>query len=237
SSNGNYIWNIEETEIPAPVPEVYTVSIAESENGTVTSDVSEAQAGETVTLTVTRAEGYGIETLTVTCGEDGTGVKVAATEDASVYTFTMPESDVTVSATFAEISQDTVYYWYVGWDDPRNVEIITSSVGMKELVPGWHKIGTEFDEKLYTKLNRLYNNTGDGIEKGSSKDYVYLALPGSTRLSPRIDLSDETLCDETGQEKNTYNYITTKTIENVEYRIYVSIMKKAAFEDNIYYVK
>ena len=150
TSNGNYIWNIEETETPAPAPEVYTVNIAEIENGTVTSDVSEAQAGETVTLTVTPAEGYEFETLTVTSGEDGTGVKVAATEDASVYTFTMPEGNVNVSATFAEISEGKTYYWYFGNSDPSTMSSIQKSPNEK--TPGWFKIGTTLPDILEKSL-------------------------------------------------------------------------------------
>ncbi|MCH5175829.1 MAG: hypothetical protein J1F40_08070, partial [Prevotellaceae bacterium] len=103
SSNGNYIWNIEETEIPAPAPEVYTVNVAEIKNGTVTADVAEAQAGETVTLTVTPAEGYELETLTVISVADNTVIDVSAD-----YTFTMPEADVMVSATFVSSVQDGI---------------------------------------------------------------------------------------------------------------------------------
>ena len=96
TSNGNYIWNITETE--AQAPKVYTIEIAETANGTVTADVAEAEAGATVTLTVTPAEGYVLDELTVTYGEDNAEVEVA--ED---YTFTMPKGNVTVTATFVDI--------------------------------------------------------------------------------------------------------------------------------------
>ena len=66
------------------------------ENGTVTAP-SEAENGETVTLTVTPSDGYKLETLTVT---DKDGETVAVDENNS---FEMPAGGVTVSATFREI--------------------------------------------------------------------------------------------------------------------------------------
>ncbi len=65
------------------------------ENGTVTANKETATAGETVTLTVTPANGYELGTLTVMNGE--TPVEVA--ED---NTFIMPDAAVVVSATFVE---------------------------------------------------------------------------------------------------------------------------------------
>ena len=78
---------------------LYAVNIGESENGTVTADMAEAIEGETVTLTVTPAEGYELESLTV---KDADGNDVEVTDN----TFTMPASDVTVTATFSEIPED-----------------------------------------------------------------------------------------------------------------------------------
>lgn len=66
------------------------------ENGTVTANKETATAGETVTLTVTPANGYELGTVTVMAGE--TAVEV--TED---YTFVMPDAAVVVSATFTKI--------------------------------------------------------------------------------------------------------------------------------------
>ena len=79
-------------EIP---PVLYTITVAETENGTVVADKAEAEEGETVTLTVTPAEGYLLDALTVMNGED----EVEVVDNA----FTMPAGNVTVTATFAEI--------------------------------------------------------------------------------------------------------------------------------------
>ncbi|MBP3739234.1 MAG: hypothetical protein J6I72_09335, partial [Muribaculaceae bacterium] len=79
-------------EIP---PVLYTITVAETENGTVEADKAEAAEGETVTLTVTPAEGYQLDALTVMNGEE----EVEVVDNA----FTMPAGNVTVTATFAEI--------------------------------------------------------------------------------------------------------------------------------------
>ena len=78
----------------------YTVAVDEDiTNGTVEANVSEAAEGDTVTLTVTPADNYKIDTVTY---NDGTNdVEITATE--GVYSFTMPASDVTVSATFKRV--------------------------------------------------------------------------------------------------------------------------------------
>ena len=77
---------------------VYTVTIDSMTNGVVTSDKSSAESGETVTLTVTPASGYGLDSLTVTKSGGGT---VDVSGDGNTRTFTMPTSDVTVTATFS----------------------------------------------------------------------------------------------------------------------------------------
>ncbi len=75
-------------------PEPYTVTVSDSQHGTVTVDPTSGQKGTKVTLTVTPDAWYTLDTLTVTQA-DGTAVPVAADN-----TFTMPSSDVTVIATF-----------------------------------------------------------------------------------------------------------------------------------------
>lgn len=79
---------------PTPAPVMYTVTVAEGmTNGSVAADKATAAAGEEVTLTVTPAEGYMLDTLTVTDAEDGA---VVVTDNK----FTMPAKNVTVNATF-----------------------------------------------------------------------------------------------------------------------------------------
>ncbi len=103
----------------------YTVTIDSSiTNGSVsvvggTSASVSVDEGNTVTLTVTPASGYELDTLTVTEETSGDTVTITQdTSDSSKYTFTMPADNVTVTATFAKtytitIENSTEDYTYV----------------------------------------------------------------------------------------------------------------------------
>ncbi len=77
------------------VQDLHVVSIAAAENGTVAIDKLGAIEGETVTLTITPAEGYEVESVTVTYG-DGQTVEVKDNK------FVMPAGDVTITVVFKE---------------------------------------------------------------------------------------------------------------------------------------
>ena len=80
-----------------PEPTTYTVTVNSTTNGTVTANkTTNVAQGETVTLTVTPANGYELGTLTV---KDASDNNVTVTDN----TFIMPASNVTVSATFTAI--------------------------------------------------------------------------------------------------------------------------------------
>ena len=89
-------YNVKVTATFAALP-TYTITIANDiENGTVAADKYEATEGETVTLTVTPATGYELETLTYTVeGEDPV--------DIENNQFDMPGANVTITATFAAV--------------------------------------------------------------------------------------------------------------------------------------
>ncbi|WP_412111982.1 S-layer homology domain-containing protein [Evtepia sp.] len=90
------------TYIPPANPN-YRIDIPDFEGGTVTADPAAAKAGATVTLTATPDEGYAVGTITVT---DRFGDAVKVTENADgTYTFTMPNGQVTVKATFVETEE------------------------------------------------------------------------------------------------------------------------------------
>ncbi|MBQ6811245.1 MAG: S-layer homology domain-containing protein, partial [Firmicutes bacterium] len=83
----------------------YAVETAEAENGEVSVLPVAAPQGQTVTITATPDNGYVVDKVTVL---DAEGKEVAVTKgDDGKYTFVMPESKVTVSATFKKASQDT----------------------------------------------------------------------------------------------------------------------------------
>ena len=81
-----------------------TVSASTASNGKVSLDKSTAKKGDTVTVTVTPDAGYQLDKLTVT-DVKGKTVDVTKKSDGK-YTFTMPDSKVTITPTFSKI-EDT----------------------------------------------------------------------------------------------------------------------------------
>lgn len=82
------------TKKPKPDGKVYTVTIKQTEHGTVTANCETAAEGTAVTLTVTPDSNYYLDTLTV----NGSVTEVKSGK----ATFTMPAQDVTVSALFVK---------------------------------------------------------------------------------------------------------------------------------------
>ena len=78
-----------------------TVSASTASNGKVSLDKSTVKKGDTVTVTVTPDAGYQLDKLTVT---DAKGKTVDVTKKSNgKYTFTMPDSKVTITPTFSKI--------------------------------------------------------------------------------------------------------------------------------------
>ena len=104
-------------------------------NGTVTANRRYAERGDTVTITVTPDKGYTLETLTVT---DKNGKEVKLTEKNGKYTFTMPASKVTVTATFmddntmlnffVDVKASDYYYDAVLWAAQNGITSGTDAV-------------------------------------------------------------------------------------------------------------
>lgn len=83
---------------PTPVSPSYRVTVEDTKNGEVTSSHSWAVPGVTVTLTVSPGEGYELASLSIT---KSNGDEVKFTDmDNGKFTFTMPASNVKVTAVF-----------------------------------------------------------------------------------------------------------------------------------------
>lgn len=76
----------------------YEITVAKTENGSVSVD-KYATEGEEVTITVTPDKAFKLDELSVTAG--GKDVEITNNGD-STYTFTMPSSKVTITASFIE---------------------------------------------------------------------------------------------------------------------------------------
>ena len=85
---------------PEPTPVEHKIIIADTTNGTVTANPTSAAKDVEVTLTVAAEDGYELDKLTV-AGTTATNVTVTDNK------FTMPDEDVTVTATFKEKEKPT----------------------------------------------------------------------------------------------------------------------------------
>ena len=85
----------------------YTITLNSLEHGTLeTSPASTAEYEATVTVTVTPESGYQFSSITVT--NDNTSATIATTGSGATRTFTMPASNVTISAAVSVIPTYTV---------------------------------------------------------------------------------------------------------------------------------
>lgn len=111
----------------------YLITVEDSRHGDVESNRTRAGSGSTVTLTVTPDEGYELDELTVT-DASGNAVTVTKVSDTR-YTFTMPRSRVTVSATFvaeeplvfSDVPANAYYADAVYWAVENGVTVGTSA--------------------------------------------------------------------------------------------------------------
>ena len=98
----------------------HSVSIASTENGTVTANIKNAAPGATVVLTPTPANGSRLASLAVF---DKNGKQIALTLKDGKYTFIMPASGVEIKAEFtvkqdmlfADVKQGDYFYDAVQW--------------------------------------------------------------------------------------------------------------------------
>jgi len=82
----------------------YMITIEKAENGEVTASSKSASAGATITLTIKANEGYELDILKVLNKND---YKLEISSKDGQYTFKMPSSNVTVTATFKKAA-DTI---------------------------------------------------------------------------------------------------------------------------------
>ena len=131
----------------------YTIAIREDiTGGTVTADKEAAAAGETVTITVTPAEGYTATQVGYwTVDEDGTEGKVNEVVAAEgVYSFVMPESNVEIGAAFQ-----------------NQAPMIASKLNGNKIVD---ENGEDMGWTLYIANAKAYLNVGD------TETSVYLSI-------------------------------------------------------------
>ena len=82
----------------------FNVTTSAVNNGGVNASPSKAAKGKTITITLSPDKGYKLDKLTVT---DGSGKSIATTKKSdTVYTFTMPASQVKVGVSYVKIDSE-----------------------------------------------------------------------------------------------------------------------------------
>ena len=95
------------------VEKTYTIAQGAVTGGTIVSiDKAIAKAGETVTVTAAVAAGYKLPVTVTVTPESGAPITAAAGAVEGTYTFTMPASNVTVTAAFTEKVKSDVTVTY-----------------------------------------------------------------------------------------------------------------------------
>lgn len=158
---------------PINVGPTYDIDVADSENGSVKASLGNASEGSVITLTVTPDEGYRLGSITV-IDENGDDVEVR--RSGSEYKFTMPDSDVRVSARFVrdtgalpfnDVNAGDWFYEYVAYVYNNG---IMDGVGTGEFSPNT----ATTRGMVVTVLYRLY---GEPAVRGGS-DFTDVA-PGA----------------------------------------------------------
>lgn len=125
------------TKLTYTAPATYAINIDDAiANGTVEASATESAPGLEVSLTVTPADHYELVSLSV---KDKADNDIPVTDNK----FTMPSSDVTVSATFAEKTKFTVSYNALG-EDAGSEEVYDGELIVAAPTPtlaGWELIG------------------------------------------------------------------------------------------------
>ncbi|MBQ0129487.1 MAG: choice-of-anchor J domain-containing protein, partial [bacterium] len=157
-----YVFNMPNSDVTVTVTfkalPRYSVSLGTMQNGTITLQESYQNilAGTPVYLNANPATGYKLESITVTPEE---GESFRPTQQYSYYYFTMPSSNVTISATFRQLQTYTINYYvngqhdrtmqcqedrFVNNDGPQNVAVPAGTT-----FEGWGvaEIGTYTTEK------------------------------------------------------------------------------------------
>ena len=186
-------------EVSGPPATTYTVTIDPNiQNGTVTADVAEAAEGATVTLTATPATGYKFGAWDV---KDASSNAVSVDANGK---FTMPASNVTVSASFVAKTQYTIK-WNVAEGSVDDTKVYEG-----DALGTLPKADNCSSGKVFVGWTEAtsVNADGSGITYAKSTDVpagnkeynaVYATLSGSADKVDNLDLS------LTGASGSTYS--------------------------------
>ena len=199
-------------------PDWHTITIHESENGSVSYGRTGADTGDEVTLTATPDSGYVLKNITVTDAQQNT-VPVEGT------TFTMPASDVTVSATFAQgeiVEAVEPYIDATGAYILGNVKYFAGADGKNYAVNADGTIGEELESVAlsYFDFALLSNDTYQiNFYTGPTDTLEELVIPKTFNGKAITILGNDgnnALIDYTGKTKTQFSLILNENITEIK---------------------
>ena len=142
--------------------ERYAINIRKAQHGGITSDISEATEGETVTLRISCDNGYRLKELRMVNGvhfTNGTTFSMDSYDEANqTITFIMPDDQVTIQPVFGNINELDATYW-----------LDFSSTESGTLPPGWRCIQENNDVHEYPNSYTNGSRTMSGFNGFQSK--------------------------------------------------------------------
>ncbi len=161
-------------------------------------------------------------TATAQTQSDNAEAKAASAAKADVNDDgVVNEADIEEIIEIMKKDNGVKYYWYVGQENPAEMESI-SPIVTDNSSPGWRLIGTTVP--TYSASKMLWEGNVNPIKTGETKQIVYVAIPNSTIK----------LRDGDGGVVDGYTNIATKGINGVNYYIYQSPVATKSFVFEIY---
>lgn len=178
----------------------------------VASRISESEIPETGSITANSLYVYIVmpETRHLESLIDANGSPVEFT-CTDVMGYHIYKTTYIINGMITFVTEETIYYWYVGQTQPESADNITTVTGANE---GWHEIGTSIVS--YPFESPLYNSESNPIS-GSSKTNWYVAVPSTSSLG----VYDSSNSDEVANG----NWTTEQpiTISGISYNVYKSV--------------
>ena len=202
---------ISDTTPDTPVTQTYTVTTSDCSNGTLTVAPNTAEAGTEVKVTATPNERYEVESVTAS-QENGTAVDLTAGAESGVYTFTMPASNVTVSATFkeavpAEAGKIVLSQLEIAKESFGNDWILKfkNAAGYVNAITDVKVNGTSWEKKSYISSGGAYKkNVDDNTLQFASTDF------SPNPAIPVLKSGDVITITATGYDNLTFKLIIDK---------------------------
>lgn len=192
----------------------YTITTETAKNGTVTPSKTSLAAGEKFTVTAKPNDGYELDAITV---KDASDNPINPNSDGS---YTMPESNVTVSATFAQKPDCRLGFGYATGSSDTMGTFSCSSNGTS-IVEGTHPYGTEVTFNAVAKEGYVFKGWYSDIN--GTSDCLSTETTYTFKLTKETDVFAK-FAEATGAEiPNLYLIYSDSTANPSEFTKYLNL--------------